>query len=154
MASMSKNTAPGMCSFSKSDRASRLSWGICQLPSTMRTWGSLRCAASHSDRTMESFMDGSYSPLAIGEQAVWAQPFVVQRLFPAQVRFHGAAAALVRLEHDVVRLVRQARGTPLERPPRRLPRARAALEDTDGGVAERGQGGGGERGGDAVAARD
>ena len=37
-----------------------------------------------------------------------------ERFFPRQVRFHGSAAALVRLGHEVVGLVSQAGSAALE----------------------------------------
>src|SRR5207302_1557420 len=44
----------GRCGRARLDRASRLSWGRCQLPSTTRRSGSARCAASHAVETVVS----------------------------------------------------------------------------------------------------
>src|SRR5262245_15039567 len=60
IASMSKNTAPGMWACTNSARGSRLSCGICQVPSSTRRSGSRRWAASQSVVTIVSMRCGEF----------------------------------------------------------------------------------------------
>src|SRR5262245_33166487 len=66
ISSMPKKTAPGICVASYSLRASRVP-GRCQLPSTMPTLGSWRCAASHSVETNQRVRSFAIVSAGFGE---------------------------------------------------------------------------------------